>query len=191
MVREAVRSLVVKGLLEVRPGGRTLVRAPDPALVSEMMTMMLRTGRGDVAFAHMHEVRRLLEVEIAGLAAERRDQSDLPRIEAQLDAMVARQADPRQWAEADVAFHSAIATATHNPLYSVLLDSIVEMLLEIRLTGIRLPDTPEKADHHHRAIFERISAGDRLGARKAMQAHLQEAEETFQKARFTKAIREP
>lgn len=189
VVREAVRSLVVKGLLEVRRGGGTVVRAPDPVLVSEMMTMMLRSGGGDVSFTHVQEVRRLLEVEIAGLAAERRSDADLALIEAQLQRMVEHTANPEQWAEADVAFHAAIATATHNPLYPVLLGSIADMLIEVRRTGISLRDTPTKAYMHHQQIFAQIKAGDRLGARKAMQDHLRESEETFQKARFTLAQR--
>lgn len=184
VVREAVRSLAVKGLLEVRRGGGTSVRAPDTALVSEMMTMMLRTGSSDVAFTHVQEVRRLLEVEIAGLAAERRDDDDLTRMAVQIEDMLAHEDDPQGWAAADVAFHAAIATATHNPLYSVLLSSIADMLMEVRLTGVSLPDTPQKAYQHHQAIFERITAGDRTGARKAMQDHLRESEETFQRARF-------
>jgi GntR family transcriptional repressor for pyruvate dehydrogenase complex len=184
VVREAVRSLVVKGLLEVRRGGGTVVRAPDPVLVSEMMTMMLRTGGGDVSFTHVQEVRRLLEVEIAGLAAERRTDSDLAQMDSQLRLMVEHTADPERWAEADVAFHAAIADATHNPLYPVLLSSIADMLVEVRRTGIRLPETPTKAYMHHQRIFAHVNAGDRLGARKAMQDHLRESEETFQKARF-------
>ena len=184
VVREAIRSLVVKGLLDVRHGGGTIVRSPDPALVSEMMTMMLRMGDSTVSFTHVQEVRRLLEVEIAMLAAERRTDDDLAAIEAQITSMVAHESDPQRWAAADVAFHAAIAAATHNPLYSVLLGAIADMLMEVRLTGVSLPETPQKALHHHQAIFERIKAGDRPGARKAMQDHLRESEATFQKARF-------
>lgn len=189
VVREAVRSLVVKGLLEVRRGGGTIVRSPDTALVSEMMTMMLRAGGADVNFTHVQEVRRLLEVEIAGLAAERRDDADLAHIEVQLRAMVEDETNARRWAEADVAFHGAIASATHNPLYPVLLGSIADLLMEVRLTGVRLADTPAKAFQHHQAIYERIKARDRQGARKAMQEHLRESEDTFQRARFTDLAR--
>jgi GntR family transcriptional repressor for pyruvate dehydrogenase complex len=186
VVREAVRSLVTKGLLDVRRGGGTVVRAPDTALVSEMMTLMLRSGGGDVAFTHVQEVRRLLEIEIAGLAAERCDGADLGQIEALLADMRAHEHDHEHWAAADVAFHAAIAAATHNPLYTVLLGSIAEMLMEVRRTGVRLPDTPQKAYTHHLALFERIRAHDRAGARKAMADHLRESEQTFQQARFTK-----
>ncbi len=189
VVREAVRSLTVKGLLEVRRGGGTIVRAPNPALVSEMMTMMLRSGGSGVSFTHVQEVRRLLEVELAGLAAERRTDEDLEHMAAQLDAMQTYEREPRRWAEADVAFHAAIAEATHNPLYPVLLSSIADMLIEVRLTGINLPDTPPRAYRHHSTIYERIKARDRIGARKAMQDHLRESEETFQRARFSQAGR--
>lgn len=188
VVREAVRSLVVKGLLEVRQGGGTIVRAPDPALVSEMMSLMLRTSSGDVAFTHVQEARRLLEVELAALAAERRSDVDLAQMQAQLAIMLEYAADAERWAEADVAFHAAIANATHNPLFPVLLGSIADLLLEVRRTGIRLRDTPTKAYQHHLTIFERIRAGDRLGARKAMQEHLHESEQTFQKARFASLL---
>jgi GntR family transcriptional repressor for pyruvate dehydrogenase complex len=191
VVREAVRSLVVKGLLEVRRGGGTVIRTPDPALVAEMMTMMLRTGGSDVAFTHVQEVRRLLEVELAGLAAERRDEADLRAMAHQLALMAQHASDPMLWATADVSFHAAIAEAAHNPLYPVLLSSIADMLIEVRRTGIRLPETPAKALRHHNAIFERIEARDRAGARRAMQDHLHESEETFRKARLAALAQPP
>jgi len=185
VVREAVRSLVVKGLLEVRRGGGTVVRLPDTAIVSEMMTMVLRKGGREISFTHLQEVRRLIEVEIAGLAAERRTEEDLALMEAQLRLMEAEAGHPEAWAEADVAFHAAIAEATHNPLYPMLLGSIADMLIEVRRSGATLPDTARKAYQHHVAIHERIRAADRGGARQAMQEHLRESEETFQTARFT------
>ncbi len=69
VVREAVRELAAKGLIEVRTGSGLRVAAVDAAAVSESMSLYLRGGSVD--FARVHEVRRLLEVEIAGLSAER------------------------------------------------------------------------------------------------------------------------
>jgi GntR family transcriptional repressor for pyruvate dehydrogenase complex len=188
VVREAVRVLASKGLVDVRPGGGAIVRSPDTARVAELMALVLRAG-GAVAFAHVHEVRRLLEVEIAGLAAERRTQADLDRLDAELAAMVEHAGDPQRWAAADVAFHAALAVATNNPLYPVLLASIADILMEVRLTGAALPETPELAYRHHRAIYERVRAADRAGARAAMSDHLRESESTFQRARFSKIRR--
>lgn len=184
VVREAIRSLVVKGLLAVRQGGGTVVRAPDMTLVTELMTMMLRTGSSDEAFSQLHEVRRLLEVEIAGLAAERHDGEDLERMEEQIRLMAAYEKDQERWSAADVAFHTAIATATHNPLYRMLLGSIAELLLEVRRQASRLPETPRLAQHHHQAILESIMLRNPPRARQAMYEHMLEAEKTFQRARF-------
>lgn len=182
VVREAVRVLVVKGLLEVRPGGGMVVRAPDTTLVSELMSVMLRADSGDAVFSQVLEVRRLLEVEIAGLAAERRTEADLQAIEAQLQEMATYEADPTRWSAADVSFHASLAAATQNPLYPILLSSIVELLLEIRLTGFSLPGTAQRALRYHRAIYEAIEARNREGARKAMLDHLNESEQTFTNA---------
>ncbi|SRR5579883_1943314 len=182
VVREAVRVLVVKGLLEVRPGGGMVVRAPDTTLVSELMSVMLRADSGDAVFSQVLEVRRLLEVEIAGLAAERRTEADLQAIEAQLQEMATYEADSARWSAADVSFHASLAAATQNPLYSILLSSIVELLLEIRLTGFSLPGTAQRALRYHQAIYEAIKARDREGARKAMFDHLNESEQTFTNA---------
>jgi GntR family transcriptional repressor for pyruvate dehydrogenase complex len=184
VVREAVRSLVAKGLLEARAGGGTVVRAPDAALVTEMMGIMLAAGGREIGFDHLREVRLHLETEIADLAAGRRTASDLETMRAQLEAMQRFEHDPVQWAVADVAFHAAIAEATHNPLYPVLLGSISELLMEVRLTGIRLPGTPQRAFKHHQHILEAIERGDRSAARKAMLAHLRESQETFTRARI-------
>jgi GntR family transcriptional regulator, transcriptional repressor for pyruvate dehydrogenase complex len=186
VVREAVRSLVVKGLLEVRPGGGTAVRVPDTALVSELMTVVLRMENGDISFPQVNEVRRLLEVENAGLSAERHEEEDIRRIEQHLEGMRKLEDDARRWSEADIAFHALIAEATHNPLYPILLGTINELLMEVRLTGITLPGTPERAYQHHSRIVERIRSNDKTGARKAMLEHLKESEQTFQRASFIK-----
>ncbi|NJM07356.1 FadR family transcriptional regulator [Candidatus Gracilibacteria bacterium] len=161
---------------------------PSAALVGEMMTLMLRSGGRDVPFAQLHEARRLLEVEFAGLAAERHSAQDLAAIEQQLRLTEEHTTDAERWAQADVDFHAAIAAATHNPIYQLLLGSIADLLIEVRRTGATLPETAQKAYQHHSAIYARIAARDRVGARQAMHDHLQESEETFQRARFSQAL---
>ena len=155
VVREAVRSLASKGLLEVRQGGGTTVRFPDVAQASELLTIMLRSSGGDV-FRLVHEVRTLLEVEIAGLAAERRTEADLAMLERRLQQTREPALDHAQWARADVELHQTIALATHNPLHAVLLNSMAEMLMVLRITAAQLEDTPLRANHHH----ERIANGE-------------------------------
>ena len=145
---------------------------------------MLASGGREIGFEHLREVRLHLETEIADLAAERRNASDLELMRAQLEATGEFDGDAARWARADLAFHAAIATATRNPLYPVLLGSISELLMEVRLTGIRLPGTPERAYGHHQKILAAIERGDRNDARKAMLAHLRESQQTFTRARI-------
>src|SRR5437868_4206273 len=67
VIREAVRSLAAKGMLEVRSGSGTIVRAPNAAAVSQSMTLFLRAGYPELDYRKVLEVRSILEVEIAGL----------------------------------------------------------------------------------------------------------------------------
>jgi len=191
VVREAVRSLVARGLLEVRQGRGTLVRSPDPALASQVITHMLRgNGAGHIAFPRVHEVRRLLEVEIAGLAAERRTDADLRDIAALLER-TAQARDPEAWARADVAFHARLADATHNLLFPVLLASMAEVLMELRLTAARLPETQATAQRYHTDIHAAIETRSPAAARKAMLRHMAEAEQSFQRGRIASAMAGP
>lgn len=186
VVREAVRSLAARGLLEVRQGGGTIVRTPDQTVLTDMMSAMIRGNANGVSFSHVMEVRRLLEIEIAGLAADRHTAEDLAQLTRHLDQLIARDLTAEQRASADVAFHAQLAVATQNPIYSVLLGSIAELLAEVRRVGFRLDTTPASAHNHHAAILERVRAHDRTGARRAMLAHLRESEITYQHARFAK-----
>lgn len=188
VVREAVRSLVAKGLLEVRQGHGTVVRSPDVGLVSEVITNMLRSsGGGRIAFPRVHEVRRLLEVEIAGLAAARRTDDDLGQISTAL-ARTADAPDAEVWARADVDFHAAIAAASHNILFSVLLGSMAEILMELRLTAAQLPGTPARAHRFHEMLYEGIRDRSPPATRRAMREHMDEAEATYQRARIATAV---
>jgi GntR family transcriptional repressor for pyruvate dehydrogenase complex len=187
VVREAVRSLIGKGLLEVRPGGGKIVGAPDVKHASELMTMTLQAS-GARAFERVHEVRRLLEIEIAGLAADRRTEEDMIKIENQLAETVDARPDAERWARADVGLHAAIAQAAHNALFTVLLDSMSSMLMELRLTAAALPDTPERVHPFHTAIVAAVRDGNRGAARRAMSDHMREAAQTYKRARLVRGL---
>jgi DNA-binding FadR family transcriptional regulator len=77
---------------------------------------------------------------------------------------------------ADVGFHRAIATATGNPFFEVLQDSIREVLITAQLPTLADPKIVRGAIRHHQAILKQIEAGDEDGARAAMRAHLKDAE---------------
>ena len=177
VIREAVSRLVAKGLLEVSAGSGTIVSRPTMESVARSMSLCLGAEKAVLDYAQIHEIRRVLEVEIAGFAAERRTTQDLETLRSLLDeAAAAGTQDRARYVEADIAFHTALAQATHNSLFSLLLDSLSDIMLDIRERGFDIPDTPARALKHHRAIFEQVERRDVVGTRLAMHADLIEAE---------------
>jgi GntR family transcriptional repressor for pyruvate dehydrogenase complex len=169
VIREAVRALAAKGVIDVRTGSGLRVAAVDPATVSESMSLFLR-GRTTLDYPKVHEVRTMLEVEIAGLSAERATRQDLADLTAIYDGMEADD-DVEASSRHDVEFHRAIARATHNELHLLLLDSIGNALLAIRRENLAAGSRADTLALHHQ-ILERIAARDRDGARDAMREHL-------------------
>jgi len=197
VVREAIARLSAKNLLQVRggAGGGIVVRSPSPAHVSDTLSLLLQMDSNTTRHEKVLEVRRLLEVEIAGLAAERRTAADLAQLAANLAAYEAMRettaADRERFAQLDLDFHTAIAAATQNDLFVILLDALRDILLALRRLGYSTPGNPQRALRHHHAIFAAINAGAAGAARQAMQAHLIEAEETVHLALALQQGQEP
>ena len=170
VVREAVRALVAKGVIEVRSGSGLRVAAVDAAAVSESMSLYLRGATLD--FEKVHEVRALLEVHIAGTAAERATEEDLARLRVVHERMQREAGDVEHAARDDLEFHRMIALATQNELYLLLMDSIGSALIDIRRENLGSGSTPLTLSQHE-AVLGRIAARDPDGAREAMAAHLE------------------
>ncbi len=169
VVREAVRELVAKGVIDVRSGSGLRVAAVDASAVSESMSLFLRGGTLD--FEKVHEVRAVLEVHIAGLAAERAGPEDVAALRTVHERMQAEAGDVEAAARDDLEFHRVIARATQNELYLMLLDSIGGSLIDIRRENLGSGSAPMTLEQHAR-ILDRIAAHDGSGAREAMAAHL-------------------
>lgn len=169
-VREAVRALVHVGLLESRQGAGTFVRAVSTAGWEPLVRK--------AAVLEVYEVRGALEFQAARLAAIRRTEADIERIDAALrDRLHAgRRGRDRAFIEADLAFHRAVVAAAHNGLLermymefeSTLRDALVDFVIkdpvDEQVSGI-LRDA-------HVALAEAIRAGDRDAAIAATSANL-------------------
>jgi GntR family transcriptional regulator, transcriptional repressor for pyruvate dehydrogenase complex len=182
VVREAVRALVAKNLLEVNPGSGTLVRRPSMESVARSMALLLRVGQAQVDYEKLHEVRRTLEVEIAGLAAERRTDEDLAHMDQFLAGAPATWVDRDHFAQHDLAFHNALAQAAHNDLFLFVLNSLADIMLEVRRIAFGVPGLPQQAQTLHHAIVEAIREGDAQRAQQAMHEDLLYAEENLRLA---------
>lgn len=179
VVREAVHRLVARGLLEVRPGSGIAVRLPSRQTVIQSVATFFQVGHPQLAPRNIFEVRRVLEVEVAGVAAKRRTLEDLARLEAVLAQMKGVKRKAEVFAEHDVNFHSLLAQATHNELFVLMNESIHDILYKVRQLGGIVPGSREKAINYHETIYKKVRAGDVQGAKKAMLVHLNDSEKTF------------
>lgn len=172
-VREALRALEHRGLLEVRQGsaGGYFVREADAAPLLRDFQTLFRLGR--VSLPQLIEARLLLETETAALAAVRATDADVKALAAALDERVQRRAAGRDVREADLEFHRLVAAAARNPVYAVLTHALME--LEVRVVVPRLETTAAadaEQDAAHGRILEAIAARQPDGARAAMRAHI-------------------
>jgi GntR family transcriptional regulator, transcriptional repressor for pyruvate dehydrogenase complex len=156
-------------VIEVRSGSGLRVAAVDASAVRESMSLYLRGATLD--FEKVHEVRALLEVHIAGVAAERATEEDVGRLRAVHERMQQEAGDVESAARDDLEFHRMIARATQNDLYLLLMDSIGSALIDIRRENLGSGSAPTTLGQHA-AVLERIAAHDPEGARNAMAAHL-------------------
>lgn len=185
VIREAIRVLSVRGLAKVKPGSGTYIQELSPNDAAAPIGLFLDLRQAPDRYNNLHEVRRTLEVEMAGLAAERATDEDIAALEAAVKGITAHAEDAEQFSHYDLAFHSALAAATHNDLYSVLLAPITDLLLEFRLTAYHhdAQGSIEGAITYHCRILSRIKARDAQGARQAMRDHLDQGQTLMEAAR--------
>ena len=170
-VREAVKALREKGLVEAYSGRGTFITDGTTHAVRQSLGLMVKIGQPEGS-NHLAEVRAILEPEIAALAAVRIQEAELATMREAVGVMDRAGQDPEAYIEADLDFHLALAEGAANPLILSLLDSIVGLLREQRLRIFRVPGGPERGQIHHKKILEAVERRDAEGARQAMRAHL-------------------
>jgi GntR family transcriptional regulator, transcriptional repressor for pyruvate dehydrogenase complex len=169
VVREALKSLGLLGLLEVRQGDGTYVRPPDSSLLPRVVEWGLLVG--EQRTSDLVETRQHLEPVTARLAAERRSDADLTTIKAHLDGM--RDAtDNDVFVDADVAFHLSIAEATGNRVLSNMLSSIASLLNVWIRNVIEAAESLEPSYLEHVPIYDAIAERDSGAAGEAMRLHM-------------------
>jgi GntR family transcriptional regulator, transcriptional repressor for pyruvate dehydrogenase complex len=176
-LREGVRALCLMGVLETRQGDGTYVTALDARLLLAPMALLVDLGAEADAF-HLQVVRRVLETEAAGRAAQLitdaalREASD---ILAEVDPVVTSPSDDHSGAfiEADIAFHRVIAHASGNPALEALIEALATRTLRGRLwRAICEEGAPSSTHREHQAILQAIARRDPDAARIRMGTHL-------------------
>jgi GntR family transcriptional regulator, transcriptional repressor for pyruvate dehydrogenase complex len=175
-VREAIRALHEKGLVDAYPGRGTFVANRNSNSLRQSLDRILKSGQSDRA-AYLVEIREILEPEIAALAAARADDQDIATMREAVTVMDNARRDADAFIEADLDFHLSLAEAAANPFILSLIDSIVALLREQRMRIFYVDGGPERGQVHHKRILDAIERRDAPGAREAMRAHLWQVRE--------------
>lgn len=185
-VREAIRTLEMLGVIDIRPGEGTFVRGTETDDIIRPLAMFLAVERSSLL--DMFEMRRIFETATASLAAERATEEELDHIEAMLEKMRERLnvLDPEKGEEFDAAFHYAVAEATHNSLLTKLFKTVSEEFAKANSVARRqlYHDNVQNAQRiidQHSEILEAIRSRSPKVASKAMLAHLIFAEGELRK----------
>ncbi len=172
-VREAVKALHQKGLVEVQPGRGTFITNGTSQAMRHSLGLMIKIGQADGA-SNLVEVREIFEPEIAALAATRADEEDIAAMREAVMAMDATLDDADAFVEADLDFHLALAEATQNALIPTLIDSIIDLLREQRKRIALVEGGLQRGQLHHKRVLDAIIRHDPEAAREAMRVHLQQ-----------------
>ena len=171
--REVIGALAARGLVTVRHGRRMEVRPVSEWNHLDPLLLELNHDGASVrrTLGDLHDLRMLLEPEIAARAALMATAEQLSRIEDAVERMEELEADPDAYLEFDVDFHSELAHATGNVVLAFVLDSVRELLRVSRRVTNLVTKIPE-ATRAHRRIYEALLAREPETARQAMRAHL-------------------
>ncbi len=176
VIREALKNLAGKGIIEIVNGKGALIRPVDndPLRLFFKRAMQMEYG----TMLELMEVRKGLEVQSAALAAQRRDENDLEAIRQVLEAMRAHTGDLETFTRLDVEFHLRIAAASHNTLMVSLIESIRDALRNTITAGLQSRGTDlqfEAIQRAHEQLLETLAAGNVQAAMEAMSQHFDEA----------------
>ena len=172
-VREGMRVLAAKGLVDIRQKIGTRVRQPEAWNVfdSDILRWHSEVGRGDEIMRNLVEVRQIMEPAAARLAAGRASMDDLRRMDDALAAMVTNSTNREGYAHADVEFHLAVYAASHN----VLLRQFGSVVADFMYASFNVQQATAADDEvfledaeTHAAVFHAINGGNGEKAADAM-----------------------
>jgi GntR family transcriptional repressor for pyruvate dehydrogenase complex len=168
LLREAIRLLAARGLVESRHGQGTRVIADRPRPVhGALANAVAGHGNGE---AHLLELRLAIECALAEAAARRRNEADLADLE-DIFRTAEHTTDPDQLAELDVRFHARLAQAARNPLFDLVLAPLADLLRQDRPLGLAIMGA-DTAHADHRALLKAVRGADPAAAARAMRRHL-------------------
>lgn len=169
-LREALKALEIMGMIETRLGDGTYVCKRSDFFSRPLLWAIASSSEADAR--ELVEARTLIEVELAGLAADHANAENLKELGEQLDRMMKAKKDAEEFVQADVGFHLAIGRAAANGILMNALHLIRNLLQQWILSAANVKGVPEKACAQHKRILLAIKSKDSAAARKEMRKHL-------------------
>lgn len=172
--RETLKLLASLDIVDIAQGRRNAVRpVAEWDYLSPLLAEWLPEDHVDALLGELHEMRLLLEPELAAKAAAAISDDALARLRAELERMPALETEPDDYLQADLAFHMAICQAADNRILDRIMHSARWLLTASRRVTNEASEGLRKATSAHAEIFAAIEARDPEAARLAMRAHLQ------------------
>ncbi|MEW6719418.1 MAG: FadR/GntR family transcriptional regulator [Thermodesulfobacteriota bacterium] len=176
-VREAIRSLESQGLLESRQGNGTYIaKTPLESLVNPLASVISSEKDGQ---RELFEMRRLIESQLAYLAAERATEEEIDLMERTLALQERAISEGSSGIENDRNFHYLLASAARNRFLLSIVDHSMSLLVESRDNYLQVEGRPEKSIQRHRQMLEAIKARDAEGAANLMREHVSDIESSL------------
>jgi GntR family transcriptional repressor for pyruvate dehydrogenase complex len=173
-VRTGLRSLATVGVVDARRGAGTFVADGPP--IFEVNPLSLFAALHGVPQRELFETRRVIEIDLAGLAAERAGGEELAAISEEVMEMFASLDDVHRFLVHDIRFHRSIAAAARNPLLGAIMEMVADLFYDQRKTTVDRWQGAAEAAEQHRKIYQAIKAGNVEKARHEMGNHLQWAQ---------------
>ncbi len=169
-LRAGLRFLAAIGVLTSRHGSGTYIADGPPALASEPLNML--AALHGFTTEKMFEARRLVEVAVAGLAAEHATYDQMRIMAEEVTETYAALDNPQEYLVHDFGFHRAVATASGNPILATLVEMVADILYQRRCKTIDRSRDLRESVEMHRKIYRAIRARNPEAARAAMSEHL-------------------
>jgi GntR family transcriptional regulator, transcriptional repressor for pyruvate dehydrogenase complex len=176
VIREALQVLSARGLAHIKPGCGTFLQEPSAQDTAAHLELYFKLKHCPNSLNDFFEIRRLLEVEAAGLAADRATSEDIAILQGTITEMVDQLESLPDYIKADVSFHLALARAAHNDFMLILIGTISNLLSQTISISASAPRAMPAGLAHHQNIAKYIMDRNALGARDAMSLHMNAAQ---------------
>ena len=182
VIREAMKVLGERGLIEVMAGRGSFVTRLSTEAVSLYMGLLVKAREASPGL--FHEVRTALEVAAAGHAATRITPEELAALRVVIEMIddCLRRGSEEDYIAADLKLHALLAEASHNSLFRALLEPLRGAIADLRHLTYAVSDSPRRGQVFHRLLLQAIERGDAVAAREVMQQHMAQVARDIEEA---------